>query len=56
MEMRNFPVWHDDGINMMAYLYDVLKDYYFGMAVEEAELTKKRRYEPQVVGRSWMSL
>ena len=26
MEMRNFPFWHDDGINMLAYLYDVLKD------------------------------
>lgn len=56
MEMRNFPVWHDDGINMGAYLYDVLKDYYFGMAEEQTELEKKRRYEPKVMSRSWMSV
>ena len=56
MEMRNFPVWHDDGINMLAYLYDVLKDYYFGMAVEQSELEKKRRYAPKEPVRSWMSI
>lgn len=56
MEMRNFPVWHDDGINMLAYLTDVLKDYYFGRAEEQSELEKKRRYMPKEVGRSWMSV
>jgi len=29
MEMENFPLWHDDGLNVLAYLYDVLKDFYF---------------------------
>lgn len=27
MEMDNFPYWHDDGLNVLAYLYDVLKDF-----------------------------
>jgi hypothetical protein len=56
MEMRNFPVWHDDGINMLAYLYDVLKDYYFGMAVEQSEEQKKKRYAPSAPVRGWMSI
>ncbi len=27
MEMENFPLWHDDGLNVLAYVYDVLKDF-----------------------------
>lgn len=56
MEMRNFPVWHDDGINMLAYLYDVLKDYYFGMVEDQDEIAKKRRYADKEPVRSWMSI
>jgi hypothetical protein len=29
LEMSNFPFWHDDGINMLAYLYDVINDMVF---------------------------
>lgn len=29
MEMVKFPSWHDDGLDMMAYLYDMIKDYRF---------------------------
>lgn len=28
-EMQNFPLWHDDCLNVMAYLYDILRDYHF---------------------------
>jgi hypothetical protein len=28
-EMQRFPYWHDDGIDMCAYLYDLIKDYRF---------------------------
>jgi hypothetical protein len=56
MEMRNFPVWHDDGINMLAYLYDVLRDYWFGMAEEAEEEKKKKRYAPSAPVRGWMSI
>jgi len=37
LEMSNFPFWHDDGINMLAYLYDVIKDCYFPSEVEDRE-------------------
>jgi hypothetical protein len=30
-EMRRYPVWHDDGIDMISYLYDMLKEYKFGV-------------------------
>jgi len=28
-EMTNFPLWHDDALNICAYLYDLLRDYRF---------------------------
>ncbi len=28
-EMDRFPYWHDDGIDALSYLYDLLKDYRF---------------------------
>ena len=30
LEMQKFPFWHDDGIDMLSYIYDVIKDYRFG--------------------------
>ncbi len=40
LEMSNFPFWHDDGINMLAYLYDVIKDCSFSSSAEEGEEDK----------------
>jgi len=57
LEMKNFPVWHDDGINMIAYLFSqMLKDMFFGMAEDQAELERNRRYKPKPAQRSWMSV
>jgi len=56
MEMRNFPVWHDDGINMLAYLYDILKEYIFGAAEEASEAEKRKRYQTKPAVRGWMSM
>jgi hypothetical protein len=57
MEMRNFPVWHDDGINMLAYLFSqVLKDMFFALAEEDAEAKKRRAYAPKPLQRSWMGI
>ena len=42
MEMSNFPLWHDDGLNICAYLYDVLKDYHFQSRL--AEVVSVTRY------------
>lgn len=32
-EMDKFPYWHDDGIDSLSYLYDIIKDYRFQKAV-----------------------
>lgn len=37
LEMSNFPFWHDDGINSLAYLYDVIKDCSFSSEETEDE-------------------
>lgn len=29
MEMRKFPYWHDDGLDALAYVYDLLKEFPF---------------------------
>jgi hypothetical protein len=49
LEMSNFPFWHDDGINMLAYLYDVIKDCSFSSCGEDSEEDKwleKNQYRP----------
>lgn len=28
-EMNRFPAWHDDGLDSLAYIYDMIKDYRF---------------------------
>lgn len=33
LEMEKFPVWHDDGLDGLSYVYDMIKDYRF-MGVE----------------------
>jgi hypothetical protein len=35
LEMKNFPFWHDDGLNICAYLYDILQNYNFSMDEEQ---------------------
>lgn len=57
IEMRNFPVWHDDVMNMLAYLYSqVLKDFQFGLAEEVEGEQKKQRYAQSQPVRGWMSI
>ena len=57
LEMKNFPVWHDDGMNMLAYLFSqILKNMFFGMAEDQAEAERNRRYKPKPAQRSWMSV
>jgi hypothetical protein len=53
-EMTNFPLWHDDALNMMAYLYDVIKEYHFQKPESEFERMRRRReqqaYDPLTFG------
>lgn len=46
MEMENFPLWHDDGLNVLAYVYDVLKDvqYAFRSMLPEDEDDQREQY------------
>ncbi len=41
-EMSNHPLWHDDGLNVMAYLYDILRDYNFPKQETEEEKVRRR--------------
>lgn len=34
-EMDKFPFWHDDGIDTLAYLYDMIRDFKFYMYMDE---------------------
>jgi len=56
MEMRNFPAWHDDGLNMLSYVYDVIKDEFFPAAEDIAEQNRRKRYEEKPVQRGWMAM
>lgn len=31
LEMEKFPYWHDDGLDALSYVYDIIKDYTFGL-------------------------
>jgi hypothetical protein len=38
LEMRKFPFWHDDGLDTLAYAYDMLKEFRFSLRdLSEAE-------------------
>jgi hypothetical protein len=37
MEMDFHPKWHDDGMDMLAYLYDMIRDYKYGWNEEWEE-------------------
>lgn len=37
LEMQKFPFWHDDALDALAYVYDVIADYRFGKFSVEPE-------------------
>lgn len=37
LEMERFPAYHDDGLDILSYLYDMIKDYRFGDLPEAAK-------------------
>lgn len=41
-EMEKFPVWRDDGLDILSYLYDILKDYRFGLNFGEGSEQRKK--------------
>lgn len=41
MEMDKFPYWHDDGLDALSYVYDMVKDYKYGWFDDEGEEERK---------------
>ena len=35
LEMDKFPFWHDDGLDALSYIYDMVRDFRFGKFAEE---------------------
>lgn len=56
MEMAYHPVWHDDILNLLAYLYDMIRDFRFGSLVDEEIEQSRKRYEPKLETRTWMGM
>ena len=56
LEMRKFPYWKDDGIDALAYAYDLVKDYRFGKAPtsEVSEVDRWDRDWEDNKPRGWM--
>jgi len=43
-EMDMFPYWHDDGLDALSYVYDMIKDYNFALRGRP-----RRKWRPRVV-------
>ncbi len=41
-EIDSFPYWHDDGLDALSYLYDVISDYHF---ISHKEFMRKLKYD-----------
>lgn len=59
MEMDKFPFWHDDGIDALAYVYDMIYDYSFSYRLRDYQ---EKKLEPLYVNNSiqsensWMAM
>lgn len=58
MEMDRFPWWHEDGLDMLSYIGDMVKDYRFGaQGIEVQKRDPFERYKSRSEGRktnSWL--
>lgn len=44
-EMDKFPAWHDDGLDGMSYIYDLIKGYRFGELVVESGKSESNKWD-----------
>lgn len=60
LEMKQFPFYKDDGIDALAYAFEMVRDYKFGpKTTDPTELDKWQRYKRQNYGRKvdgWMAV
>lgn len=46
LEMEKFPAFHDDGLDGLSYVYDLIKTYRFGELPEEEAKRRREKYDP----------
>lgn len=60
LEMDKFPYWHDDGLDMLSYIYDVIKDYRFNKRAEPEKgldaYERARRKRLELVTGGWITV
>ena len=59
LEMQKFPYWHDDSLDGLSYVYDMLRDYRFGYANAPAVSNSTwdkwdRKQSKSTKGNSWL--
>jgi hypothetical protein len=57
LEMQKFPFWHDDALDAVSYVYDMVRDYRFGTyrpPEEENPFDKYERRKGRDGNRSWL--
>lgn len=55
LEMQKFPYWRDDGLDMLAYGYDMAKDFKFNRRLYSVSEVGRQKYTPRHERRSnWM--
>jgi hypothetical protein len=56
LEMKKFPFWHDDGLDSLSYVYDMIKEYRFGRrpVQEKKDAWAVDEDGPRVLSDSWM--
>lgn len=62
-ELDMFPLWHDDGLDILSYIYDILDDVYWQTKIRSHAIRDNKRFKPkmkskgghlQVVNSNWM--
>ena len=58
LEMEKFPFWHDDGLDTLSYLYDMVKTYKFGKRpeIEADESYSKIKWRTPKDDLGWMTV
>lgn len=58
-EMEKFPYWHDDGLDALSYVYDLLRNYRFGTRPSDEPVKKKvwlEKWQRQRSPNRWLTV
>lgn len=60
LEMEKFPRWHDDGLDIVSYVYDMIKDYRFpdleGVGKKESPYDRAFRKNREIRSSGWIAV